>query len=103
MPDSRAPFEVLSWTNRTSGTNGYGRWRSAWPCCQASPRVSESLDFDTVLLGVLDPARSLTGARYRGTLGEDAHHPCHIFPCLASDDGCPRGKHRKTDSERIRL
>ena len=31
---------------------------------QASLRVNESLDFDTVLQGVLDSARSLTGARY---------------------------------------
>ncbi|MXZ90087.1 MAG: response regulator [Chloroflexi bacterium] len=31
---------------------------------QASLRVNESLDFDTVLQGVLDSARALTGARY---------------------------------------
>ena len=31
---------------------------------QASRRINESLDFDTVLQGVLDSARSLTGARY---------------------------------------
>ncbi len=31
---------------------------------QASLRINESLDFDTVLQGVLDSARSLTGARY---------------------------------------
>ena len=31
---------------------------------QASLRVNESLDFDTVLQGVLDSARSITGARY---------------------------------------
>ena len=31
---------------------------------QASLRVNESLDFDTVLQGVLDSARSLTGAPY---------------------------------------
>ena len=31
---------------------------------EASLRISESLDFDTVLQGVLDSARSLTGARY---------------------------------------
>ena len=31
---------------------------------QASLRISESLDFDNVLQGVLDSARSLTGARY---------------------------------------
>ena len=31
---------------------------------EASLRISESLDFETVLQGVLDSARSLTGARY---------------------------------------
>ena len=31
---------------------------------EASRRINESLDFDTVLQGVLDSARSLTGARY---------------------------------------
>ena len=31
---------------------------------EASLRISESLDFDTVVQGVLDSARSLTGARY---------------------------------------
>ena len=31
---------------------------------EASVRISESLDFDTVLKGVLDSARALTGARY---------------------------------------
>ena len=31
---------------------------------EASLRISESLDFDNVLQGVLDSARSLTGARY---------------------------------------
>ena len=31
---------------------------------QASLRIGESLDFETVLQGVLDSARSLTGARY---------------------------------------
>ena len=31
---------------------------------EASQRINESLDFDTVLQGVLDSARSLTGARY---------------------------------------
>ena len=31
---------------------------------QASLSINESLDFDTVLPGVLDSARSLTGARY---------------------------------------
>ncbi len=32
--------------------------------CEASLRINESLDFDTVLQGVLDSARSLTTARY---------------------------------------
>lgn len=31
---------------------------------QASLRINESLDFDTVLQGALDSARTLTGARY---------------------------------------
>ena len=31
---------------------------------QASLRINESLDFDAVLQGALDSARSLTGARY---------------------------------------
>ena len=31
---------------------------------EASLRINESLDFGTVLQGVLDSARSLTGARY---------------------------------------
>ena len=31
---------------------------------EASLSINESLDFDTVLQGVLDSARSLTGARY---------------------------------------
>ena len=37
--------------------------RLAW-LSQASRRINESLDFDTVLQGVLDSACSLTGARY---------------------------------------
>ena len=32
--------------------------------CEACHRINESLDLDTVLQGVLDSARSLTGARY---------------------------------------
>ena len=31
---------------------------------EASRRINQSLDFDTVLQGALDSARSLTGARY---------------------------------------
>ena len=34
---------------------------------EASLRINESLDFDTVLKGVLDSARSLTEARYGET------------------------------------
>ena len=40
---------------------------------QASLRINESLDFDTVLQGVLDSARALTGARYGAiTLFDDS-------------------------------
>ncbi len=40
---------------------------------EARLRINESLDFDTVLQGVLDSARSLTGARYGAmTLLDDA-------------------------------
>ena len=40
---------------------------------QASLRINESLDFDTVLQGVLDSTRSLTGARYGAiTLFDDS-------------------------------
>ena len=35
-----------------------------WRLSEASVRINESLDFDTVLQGALDSARSLTGARY---------------------------------------
>ncbi len=43
---------------------------------KASLRINESLDFDTVLLGVLDSARSLTEARYGAmTLLDDAVEP----------------------------
>ncbi len=35
-----------------------------WRLSEASLRINESLDFDTVLQGVLDSARSLTAARY---------------------------------------
>ncbi len=40
---------------------------------QASLRINESLDFDTVLQGVLDSARSLTGARYGVISTKDEH------------------------------
>ena len=43
---------------------------------EASLRINESLDLDTVLQGVLDSARSLTGARYAGiTTVDDAGQP----------------------------
>ena len=35
---------------------------------EASVRITESLDLDTVLRGVIDSARSLTGARYGALL-----------------------------------
>ena len=39
---------------------------------EASLRINEDLDFNTVLQGVLDSARSLTGARYAAiTLSDD--------------------------------
>ena len=38
----------------------------------ASLRINASLDFDTVLQGVLDSARSLTGARYGVLTLDDA-------------------------------
>ena len=38
---------------------------------EASLRINESLDFDTVLQGVLDSARSLTGARYGALTSTD--------------------------------
>ena len=41
---------------------------------QASLRINESLDFDTVLQGVLDSACSLTGARY-GVMAEEPVKP----------------------------
>ena len=43
---------------------------------EASLRINESLDFDAVLQGVLESARSLTGARYGViTLLDGAEHP----------------------------
>ncbi len=44
---------------------------------EASLRINESLDFDTVVQGVLDSARSLTGARY-GVM------------TVLDESGCPR-------------
>ena len=50
----------------------------------ASLRINESLDFDTVLQGVIDSARSLTNARYGALIAfdqsggiEEPHHLRH--------------------------
>ena len=49
----------------TDGTDSPGdRLSRLSRLSQASLRINESLDFDTVLQGVLDSARSLTLARY---------------------------------------
>ena len=46
----------------------------------ASRRINASLDFDTVLQGVLDSARSLTGARYGVlTLSDDTARLQDVF------------------------
>ena len=42
---------------------------------EASLRINESLDLDSVLQGVLDSARTLTGARYASD-----HHPGRVGP-----------------------
>ena len=52
LPGSERDREIEELRNRLSRLS------------EASHRISESLDFDTVLQGVLDSARSLTGARY---------------------------------------
>ena len=56
---------------------------------EASLRINESLDFDTVLQGVLDSARSLTGARYGAmTLLDDAADlPLDCDPGADAPDG----------------
>ena len=47
---------------------------------QASLRINESLDYHTVLQGVLDSARSLTGARYGVmTLLDDSGYPRDVL------------------------
>ena len=54
---------------------------------EASRRINESLDLDTVLQGVLDSARSLTGARYGViTLLEDARRVGRL-PLVRDDAG----------------
>ncbi len=65
---------------------------------QASLRINESLDFETVLQGVLDSACSLTGARYGvmalvGALGTDRglRHLRPDFGRTPAVYGLPRG------------
>ncbi len=55
---------------------------------QASLRINESLDFDTVLQDVVDSARSLTGARYGAitVLGEAGQHPGFIVSGLTREE-----------------
>ena len=54
---------------------------------QASLRINESLDFDTVLQGVLDSARSLTGARYGVITLLDGSGQIQDYPNLRADPG----------------
>ena len=55
---------------------------------QASRRINESLDFDTVLQDVVDSARTLTGARYGAitVLGEAGQRPDFIFSGLTREE-----------------
>ena len=55
---------------------------------EASIRIIESLDFETVLQGVLDSARSLTGARYSliTTLGQDGQAEDFLVSGLSADE-----------------
>ena len=55
---------------------------------QASLRINESLDFDTVLQGVLDSACSLTGARYGviTLLGESGRIQDFLYSGLTPDE-----------------
>ena len=55
---------------------------------EASRRINESLDFDTVLQGVLDSARALTGARYgvMTLLGEDGGVEDFLSSGLAAEE-----------------
>ena len=67
-PDCRGTSRPRSgrpgaWPDELAGENEALRQRLS-RLSEASLRISESLDFDNVLQGVLDSARSLTGARY---------------------------------------
>ena len=55
---------------------------------QASLSINESLDFRSVLQGVVDSARSLTGARYGAitVLGEDGHLPDFIVSGMTQEE-----------------
>ncbi len=55
---------------------------------QASRRINESLDFDTVLQEVVDSARELTGARYGAitALGEAGQRPDFIVSGLTREE-----------------
>ena len=55
---------------------------------QASRRINESLDFDTVLQDVVDSARDLTGARYGAitVLGEAGQRPDFIVSGLTREE-----------------
>ena len=59
---------------------------------EANHRINESLDFDTVLQGVLDSARSLTGALYGiiVLLDDSAEIQDFLSSGLTSEPG-PRG------------
>ena len=59
----RTGAEVVE-KRRGSGPGKPGPAGASVPRSEASLRINESLDFGTVLRGVLDSARSLTGARY---------------------------------------
>ncbi len=55
--------------------------------CEAARRINQSLDFDVVLQGVLDSARSLTGARYGVlTLVDDSADPADFLASGMSTD-----------------
>ena len=56
---------------------------------QASPRVNESVDFDSALRGALDTARSLTGARYGVmTIRDDAGRMhCFLSSKMSGEEG----------------
>ncbi len=67
---------------------------------QASLRINESLEFDTVLQGVLDSARSLTGARYGviTLLGDESQLQDYLFSGITAEQAeqlceIPDGSH----------